>query len=337
MILSFCNCIPKSEKTSKVKKVLSFDKKNISLKEKLVMCLMKKKHNETSYMKLPYHSNVDNELDYAPCELMTKTENETPVLRDYEITRESVEIIFHEDTLSDSHSIRIQTHDYEQTLSHASVKDHAPYVNNSSALDHMRSSPYNSNEEVIEDLTMSIANEDNRDIYSSIHISFFDNYAECDNTTAFEATPKKIRQESTWTETPSLAESDYDGESSIDDDDFCEENLPIDKTLFSGADEIYHSQSLRSIDSETILEQISELPHTSSVAEFPDFDIKLSMALASHRKEALIEKHKIHARKRRRIRMIVFLMVSTCIVMVTIYAFKFLKHDFCYKPSNLIC
>merc|ERR1719491_1202235 len=53
-------------------------------------------------MKLPYHSHVDDELEYAPCESMTKTENKTPVLRDYEITRESVEIIFHEDILSDS-------------------------------------------------------------------------------------------------------------------------------------------------------------------------------------------------------------------------------------------
>jgi len=306
------NCMPKKIK----KDSISGNGNNLSRTKKLRVRFVKKmkKYRKIRNIDvLPQFPLTDDETDHLPCNTHSPQHSTGNVT---DSMRQSIETVLSINTTSDVEEIRILIHGSKHASSQVTTIDPLRYETKGSELDCMILPLCAVDEESSEEMSIYARTEDDSNLYPRIDISFFDNHMGDDKIIpAVEATLGKLNQESVSMDAPSLVESEYDEDSSIDEDSMTEE---MSQTIICNMEFPFNN------DPEVPLENVSECPPKVIEGDFLDFDVRLSMELASSRKVALIQKRRIFSRRNRRIRVLISLIISTCLVMITICTYMFL-------------
>ena len=165
--------------------------------------------------------------------------------------------------------------------------------------------PQSHEENGSEDKTTSFTSRNDSSIYMGTAVNGIDK-SNGYNVTApsFEGIEVVLAQQASWLDAPSLAESDWDEENSINENDILKESLLVDSVPTSSFDVSSNTECKLNKNLQVTLDISAEEVNQCSIIvvnEYVDFDVKQSMALASSRKEALIQKHNSLVQKRLRV------------------------------------
>jgi len=329
------SCTPKIRKEIKIKNKSSSNNKNSSTKKICRTFFTRAKQSLTSNSKRTYHqlkddvgdrtsmvkksSQHDNSAAVGPEITRYEDESEiksnimyvesiTPAKYDTNnntrVNPESIEV---ERIVKDTSGVRgrDRTPDTEQNFLYFFIQSQIQseekiYMLDRSAL------PQSHEENGSEDKTTSFTSRNDSSIYTGTAVNGIDK-SHGYNVTApsFEGSIEVVlAQQASWLDAPSLAESDWDEENSINENDILEESLLVDSVRTSSFDVSSNTECKLNKNLQVTLDISAEEVDQCSIIvvnEYVDFDVKQSMALASSRKEALIQKHNSLVQKRLRV------------------------------------